>query len=309
MFKIIPEKQNDLERIKITNNKEYISIIPELGANINEIVLKKGNKIYSILDGRDSKEGFGGSDIYNSAKLFPFPNRVKNGIYEFEGKTYQLPINWPQEEHAIHGFVCDKVFNLIHSEEAEEYANTTLSYKYDGTQAGYPFPFQMNVTYRLDADEFSCVTELMNTGENSMPISDGWHPYFSFHKKVDNLYLQIPKADIVCVDKLIPNGEKKPYSYFTELEQIKSEKFDNCFLMKNDVEKHYTKIYDPDEQTTIILWQDSKYKYLQVYIPPDRESIALEPMTANVNSFNNKEGLIILKAGEKDKLSYGVQLR
>ena len=45
------------------------------------------------------------------------------------------------------------------------------------------------------------------------------------------------------------------------------------------------------------IWQETgkyKYNFLQVYTPPHRKSIAIEPMTCAPDAFNNKDGLIVL---------------
>ena len=34
--------------------------------------------------------------------LIPFPNRIENGEYTFEGKTYTLPIDEHERHNAIH---------------------------------------------------------------------------------------------------------------------------------------------------------------------------------------------------------------
>ena len=38
--------------------------------------------------------------------LFPFPNRIRDGQFTFDGRDYQLPINGPNGKNAIHGFAC-----------------------------------------------------------------------------------------------------------------------------------------------------------------------------------------------------------
>ena len=83
MYKIIEEMQNDLPRLKISDEKsgEYVSFIPLFGANVNELVLRKGADLISLLDGNTRKEQFIGSGIFNSAKLLPFPNRVASFFY------------------------------------------------------------------------------------------------------------------------------------------------------------------------------------------------------------------------------------
>jgi aldose 1-epimerase len=52
----------------------------------------------------------------------------------------------------------------------------------------------------------------------------------------------------------------------------------------------------------------NKYNYVVLYIPPDRNSIAVEPMTSSIDAFNNKEGLIILKPEEFWSASMGFSL-
>mgnify|MGYP000125559389 CR=1 FL=1 len=71
-----------------------------------------------------------------------------------------------------------------------------------------------------------------------------------------------------------------------------------------------TEITDRESNITIQLWQEAViYKYLQIFIPPSRSSIAVEPMSCSINAFNSKEGLIILKPKEKFSGSYGVMLQ
>ncbi|MCY7409991.1 MAG: hypothetical protein LH473_06945, partial [Chitinophagales bacterium] len=51
-----------------------------------------------------------------------------------------------------------------------------------------------------------------------------------------------------------------------------------------------------------------KLNYLVCYTPSNRDSIAIEPLTANVDAFNNGEGLTILQPGETLSGSMWVRL-
>ncbi|MGB0929923.1 MAG: hypothetical protein ACPGVB_04055, partial [Chitinophagales bacterium] len=55
-------------------------------------------------------------------------------------------------------------------------------------------------------------------------------------------------------------------------------------------------------------FQDKVFPYFQIYIPPHRKSIAIEPMNCNIDAFNNGEGLTLLKVGQTWKGSFGVAL-
>jgi len=47
---------------------------------------------------------------------------------------------------------------------------------------------------------------------------------------------------------------------------------------------------------------------LVLYTPPEKNSIAIEPITSNIDSFNNKEDIIYLNPGDRWTASYGFEL-
>ncbi len=315
MFEILSEEQNGLERIKIINSAsdEYISVVPEFGANVNEIVLRKNGKLYNIIDGNKNRKSFNSDNIFKSAKLFPFPNRLKNGIYYFENKEFQLPVNYAEENNAAHGFVYDKKFTFSSKVVGKKFAEATFVYSYNGFLDGYPFPFEMRITYTLlDEEGFICKTAVENKGERPMPVGDGWHPYFTFNKKIDKLFLKFDAQKRIQVnDLMIPTGKKLKFDKYKILTPVFNEEFDDCYLLNMEKDNHKTELYDEEENVKITLWQETgyqKYNHLQIYTPPGRNSIALEPMTCNINCFNNLEGLIVLNPHQKFVANYGIYI-
>jgi len=315
MFEIQTEKFGEFTRKRIINDKtdEYISIIPEYGGNVSEIVLKKNGMLFSILDGYKTYEDLINDKAYNNAKMFPFANRIPDGKYEFDGKRYQLPINWPQENHAIHGFVDDEKFYCANEIISENSAKLILEYKYSGEIPGYPFKFLLIVEYLLDQTKgFTFTTEVQNIGDLPIPVMDGWHPYFKLGKKVDDLYLKIPVLQRTEIDdRMIPTGKLLQFDGFVDFAKIGNQFFDTGFPLelKDGIVK--TELSDLEKNVTIQIWQETgkwKYNFLQIYTPPHRETIAIEPMTSNTNSFNSKDGLIVLQPGEKLRASCGVNL-
>ena len=110
---------------------------------------------------------------------------------------------------------------------------------------------------------------------------------------------------------MIPTGVKTPSGGKSGLVSIGNREFDNGYELSEEDMVAVTLLFCPERDALVALWQetgDRKYNFLQVYIPPDRCSIAIEPMTCSTNAFNNKEGLIILKPGEKFEAAYGVRL-
>ncbi len=316
MFEIIEERQNDIDRLKILNKRtgEYVSIVPQFGANVNEIVLKEGDKLYGIIDGNKNSASFKNMGIYKNAVLMPFPNRLKDGRYTFNGMAYELHQNYQREGNAAHGFIYDKPFKVNGKTIGKTEARLFLKYDYDGSISGYPFPFEVRLEYKLCAEKgFQCKTDVCNLSETDMPFGSGWHPFFTFGKPVDKLKLKFSVENHIIFDSgLLPTGLKKKYNRFDNYSVIGARPLDSCFKLSGTSGRHHTELVDEDEDIKIVLWQETghtKYNFLQLYIPPSRKSIAIEPMTCNVDAFNNHDGLIILKKGHTFSAGYGVQLK
>ena len=83
---------------------------------------------------------------------------------------------------------------------------------------------------------------------------------------------------------------------FEEFELVGDRNFDDCFkyIMQDKV-----RLWSPQGGRGLMFTSSKEFYFLQVFIPDDRGSIAVEPMTCNVDAFNNQEGLMTLDKGSK----------
>jgi aldose 1-epimerase len=66
-----------------------------------------GLRSYSIGD-RSVVDGFSANEMSSSGRgqvLLPWPNRLEDGYYHFDGEHHQLPLTEPARHNAIHGLV------------------------------------------------------------------------------------------------------------------------------------------------------------------------------------------------------------
>ena len=66
-----------------------------------------GLRSYTV-GGRDVLDGYGADEQALSGRgqvLIPWPNRLQDGPYEFDGRRHQLPLTEPELSNAIHGLV------------------------------------------------------------------------------------------------------------------------------------------------------------------------------------------------------------
>ncbi|MFA6470000.1 MAG: aldose 1-epimerase [Bacteroidota bacterium] len=314
-FSIRQETLSGLDVITVKNNltHEYFSVLPSSGARLRELNLSNGSialpVLRTIMDPRSKNR----EDIFTNAKLSPFAGRVKEGRYSIGNTSYQLPLNYPEEENACHGFVYDKQFTVVRSEVLNDRAVCFLNYDYQGELAGYPFRYSLEIIYMLGiSGEFICETRIVNRSGSPIPVSDGWHPYFDIDEPVDDLQLSLEVDSMMELNgKNIPTGKMDSYSKFSRPETLYSQHFDSCFHVKGSNGIASTRIISSRNDTALTIWQETgpkKYNYLVLYTPLDRRSIAIEPMTSNVNAFNNGEGLIMLEPGEDLRLRFGITM-
>ena len=314
MFRIRNDSDNDLNIIRIENGKNdsLVTIVPEFGANVSRLQLELNGKAYSLLDGNHSQKEFAGQRMFNGTHLVPFPNRVKDGRYRLRGKEYRLNINYKNEGNAAHGFIHNSPFQVISKQEEEHFGEIILHYSYDGSGSGYPFPFEITFTYLLsDESGLVCTVVVTNNGKETMPFGAGWHPYFSLGKKVDHLRLKLPPVvHLLLNDTMIPTGEEELDDRFSRETEIGRRQMDTLFRFREPAKKHIVQLNDPLQDISLQVWMEGdKFEFCQIYIPPHRQSIAIEPMTCAIDCFNNSKGIVFIKPGKSFKGSFGVQLK
>ena len=95
-----------------------------------------GLRAYSV-GGRDVVNGYGVDEMATAGRgqvLIPWPNRLQDGRYEFEGREHQLPLNEPEHANAIHGLVRWSAWSV-----ADREADRVVMAHRLHPQPGYPF--------------------------------------------------------------------------------------------------------------------------------------------------------------------------
>jgi aldose 1-epimerase len=283
-------------------------LVPAHGACIIDIQLDG----QSVLDGCATPIELDLNNWGKSAILLPFPNRLDGGQYTWDGKTYEFPVNDPQTDNALHGFATDQPMEITEIKLDKDQAMVHCLYQYDGHLNFYPFPFNFSAIFRIaEPSAFEVSFKISNEGPHDMPVGMGWHPYFQLSGKLDDMELHFSGAELVGLDeRMIPTGKLYEYDEFDQNRVIGATVLDNCFAIK-DTKASPFQVSLKGEKGTLHFWQETgpgKFNYIQLFTPPNRKALAIEPMTCNVNAFNNGEGLARLKSGEEMEATFGFSL-
>lgn len=292
---------------------QFVTVNPGFGGMLHQIGLLRGGELVELLDTYDTPDDLHRdfSTTYKGAKLSPFPNMTQSGRYAFGGKTHQLPLNWPADGHAIHGFVADKPFAMTDQTAPANRAALTVSHEHTGHETGFPFPFRLTIRYELTAETGLAVhTTVANTGSAPMPYGDGWHPYFRLANSVNDLHLRLLSDIIIEVDStFIPTGNTMYLPDFLESTLIGNRVIDTYFVLRTGAGRAVTELENRPTHTRLSVWQDTEpgqYNYLQIYTPPDRLVLAIEPMSCPPNALNSGQSLLHLNPNDEFSASFGV---
>lgn len=259
--------------------------------------------IVTAYQGAESKVG-GQGDV-----LIPFPGRVREGHYAFEGHAYQMDKNDKEGPNAIHGFLRTVLWDIARQTDDAATFTTTIQ---PGDHPGYPFALRAEVTWQALENGLTCAFAIENTGDTAAPVGAGFHPYFTAGTDlIDTSTLQVPFASTLEYDAgMLPTGTVLPVqgtpNDFLEARAIAQTVFNTCFLhpQRGSDGNAVITLANPDTGCTVAVSLGQAVNYVVLYsgdpLPADhrRRALAIEPMTCGSDAFNHPEwGLSALAPG------------
>jgi aldose 1-epimerase len=310
-FSIQTFQQNGFDIIALKNdgNATQVEIIPSIGAMLHAFRVMHQGRLLNIIDNYNSKEEYQQqfSTTFKGVKLSPYACRIPGGQYQWRQTSYHITKSLLPGQ-ALHGLLYDAPFAVIEQEATAEEAMILLEFDYRSEDPGYPFSYNCRVRYRLlEGHELEIHTTLASHMPQPIPVMDGWHPYFSTGTPVDELYLRFNADRLVEFnEQLVPTGRLLPLEDYLQPQPLKGISLDNSFLLNPALPGPACTLHDPKKGISIDLYPDQHYPVLQIYIPPQRNSIAIEHLSGAPNAFNNGMGLYQLE--RETPLTFGTRI-
>ena len=201
---------DSIYQFKLQNAKGTEVFIMNYGGTItNLLVADKNGQKGDVVLGFDSLSGFlQKGNPYFGALIGRYGNRIANGKFTLDGKTYALATN--NNGNHLHGGIkgFDKVFWNV---DAASDSALHLSYNSKDGEEGYPGNLQVKVVYSLDNDN-ALKIDYTATIDKACPINLTNHTYFNLSAGKDSTILDhelMIDADRYTAvnDKLIPTGQ------------------------------------------------------------------------------------------------------
>jgi aldose 1-epimerase len=170
-------------------------------------------QLADIVLGHDTLEGYTPNPPYIGAIIGRYGNRIANGAFTLDGKTYTLPKN--DGPNTLHGGVA-KTFDRVvwDGEPLKDQNGVAFTYLSHDGDDGFPGNLKVKVTYTL-TDGNALIIDYEATTDKATPINLTQHSYFNLagegNGDILNHEIMINADRFTPVDKnLIPTGELRP---------------------------------------------------------------------------------------------------
>jgi galactose mutarotase-like enzyme len=203
--------------------------------------------------------------------LFPIVGALAGGEYRVDSKPYRLP---------RHGFARVSPFQIVESGAATALFRLKAD---DATMKIYPFSFELDVRFALDAATLSITTLVRNLGDRKMPASFGYHPAFRwplpYGRPRSDHFIEFAADEPSPVRHLDAAGLLLPDRYPTSVVQrrlaLSDELFEHDVVIFDDLRSQAVTYGANDGPRLRLSFPDAPY--LGVWSKPQAEFICIEP--------------------------------
>lgn len=278
------------EVIEFISENQSASIVVDIGNTLYRWTKNGHSIIYfpNSLESYSSTESLAGNPL-----MYPWANRLETDSIEYNGEKYLLEEKYlykDANQYALHGLLLKTGRWLTKSMGADaSSAWHTAEYHFNHTSEvfdQFPFEHRLEMTHRMDHEGITISLNILNDSEKDIPISFGFHPYFSLEKyDRDKVKVYLPyQHHVVTNNKLIPTGVLEPATDLLGNHHFELKKFllDDGFVDR--ISGQYPSFSTEDYQ--VIIEMDDTFKCCVVYAPTseNKKYICIEPMVLPTNN-------------------------
>lgn len=231
-----------------------------------------------------------GTKFFGMPLLYPFPNRVRNCRFTFDGTEYHLPDN--DGGRSLHGLIADVPFEYETPVVKDDFVSVTTRLD---LKPGHPvyeqFPIanRLELTFTLKDDSVDIDIRVTNLDANKrFPFGFGVHPYFNVFGMKAQTLLYVPAKKWMEAVSLMPTGnlvdmDKAPAD-LSKPTMIKGLTLDEVWFGM-DPKKPQSIIYEAINRK-LVLRATEIFTHSVTYTPPFESFICVENQTNSTDCHN-----------------------
>lgn len=266
-----------------------VQIAPELGSNLFQFRYNGHDIIHTDTALLEDREWTG------CFVLWPYPNRIRDKEYEFEGRHVSLKGitrksgNYP----LIHGLVDDQSWSYEEPRVSKDSASVKTWFSITKNHplfVYFPYESTLILEYVLTVDAIEIRYSVENHSSDTMPFGFALHPYFSTLSGLDETKVILPAESVMEADsELLPTGNLLPITAISPdlriSAPIKPLELDHVFT---DIHPHESaQIQYFNQYMTLYLETSPEFTHLVFYtMEKEKGFVCLENQTGSTDMLN-----------------------
>lgn len=267
------------------------ALSPSLGGGLLWLTHGGTDILRHTAEGETSPLGFA------SFPLVPYANRIANGRFSFRGGVHQMPLNFGDHPHSLHGHGWQTGWSVERQSENE----ALLSLRHEA-DARWPWSFQVDHHVALTPDTLSMALTFLNLSSEEAPVGLGFHPYF---QSDDATLLQFDAGEVwLSTPDLLPERAVDA-DHFGDWSTGASVRGD---MLIDNIYGRWTGTATITRGNGLRIGLKAEgADWLHVYRPPDLMAFCLEPVSHMPDAINS-DGMEMLTPGASSTLSMTISV-
>jgi aldose 1-epimerase len=244
--------------------------------------------------------------------LYPWANRLAAREYRAGGKLVGLPAaegRYAVDPNGlpIHGALPGLLrwqLDPVPSGPPADRIGARLDWSSPELLELFPFVHELDLDVHVTDAGIELVTTVRATGEDSVPVAFGFHPYLTIpgtRRQTWEVTLGA-RSRLILDERMLPTGEREPIDRRT------------FGLGDQSWDDGLADLTEPPEfevsagGVRLAMSFGSGFSYAQVYAPPGHEFICFEPMTAPSNALISGDGLALVGSGGQYRAAFSISV-
>jgi aldose 1-epimerase len=255
--------------------------------------------------------------------LFPFPNRIRDGRFRWDGVDYELPRVDSTRKNAIHGFACHHPWRVVDegADSNSAWITGVFQASVDApTEASlWPADYRIALTYRLSYQQLSLTAVIDNPDTKPLPCGLGFHPYFDLAPfGGEDAIVEVPAQRAWVLAENLPTGAVVPVAGDRDLrtgKALRGLQLDDVLTgLDRENRSDVSRISDPSGKRNLVIECCAGFREMVVFTPPHRKAFCVEPYTCTTDAINLQAqgidaGWRVLLPGERWELRVDLKLQ
>jgi aldose 1-epimerase len=326
-FRARPIDWNGIAAVELADSRGGASaVFARCGATLLDWSVRDRGETVALTDGYADAAEFATQNGVRNGVLAPFPNRIADGRYRFDGRDHDLLPGAPADARLIyHGFLRLIDLAVERTTDGDDEAGVLFAGTIGrDTFPGYPFALALEVQATLTERGIALVVTATNLGDTTAPYACGWHPYFRLgNAEFATLELSVPASRLIVTDDALmplPGAaafapvESRPELDFRRARPLGAAVLDGCYAdaapdADGLIRSH---LRDPATGRALTVWQQRGLIHVftgDTVARNTRRAVAIEPVEAMTDAFNRDEfaAALRLAPGASHSFAFGAE--